>query len=95
MKVRASDRASAIFFALSAVDPDQRTRVLDEQCNGDPVLRAEVEGLLNTLADLQPRILAAMHGSTFVGDGGPALRSAADMLQRRLGAAPVDAVHAG
>lgn len=46
---------------------------------------------LNELADLQPRILAAMHGSTFVGDGGAALRASADMLQRRLGAVPVDA----
>jgi flavorubredoxin len=45
---------------------------------------------LNELADLQPKILAAMHGSTFVGDGASALRSAADMLQRRLGAAPLD-----
>ena len=45
------------------------------------------------LADLQPRVLAAMHGSTFVGDGAAALRSAADVLQRRLGAAPVDARH--
>ena len=49
--------------------------------------------LLNGLADLQPKILAAMHGSTFVGDGAAALRAAADMLQRRLGAAPVDAQH--
>jgi hypothetical protein len=31
-----------------------------------------------------------MHGSTFVGDGGAALRAAADMLQRRLGEVPVD-----
>jgi hypothetical protein len=46
---------------------------------------------LHELADLQPRVLAAMHGSTFVGDGGAALRSAADMLQHRLGVAPVDA----
>jgi hypothetical protein len=45
---------------------------------------------LNELADLQPRILATMHGSTFVGDGEGALRAAADMLQRRLGAVPVD-----
>ncbi len=43
---------------------------------------------LHELADLQPRVLAAMHGSTFVGDGGAALRAAADMLQRRLGATP-------
>lgn len=48
---------------------------------------------LNELADLRPRVLAAMHGSSFVGDGGSALRSAADMLQRRLGATPVDAEH--
>lgn len=49
---------------------------------------------LNELADLQPHVLAAMHGSTFVGDGGAALRSAAEMLQRRLGAVPVDAQRA-
>lgn len=46
---------------------------------------------LNELADLHPRVLAAMHGSTFVGDGAAALRAAGDMLERRLGAAPVDA----
>jgi hypothetical protein len=45
---------------------------------------------LSELADLQPRTLAAMHGSTFVGDGGAALRAAADMLERRLGAAAAD-----
>jgi flavorubredoxin len=49
---------------------------------------------LDELADLQPKILAAMHGSTFVGDGAAALRSAADMLQRRLGAVSLDAPHA-
>jgi flavorubredoxin len=46
---------------------------------------------LGELADLNPRVLAAMHGSTFVGDGAAALRAAADMLERRLGAGPVDA----
>jgi flavorubredoxin len=49
---------------------------------------------LNELADLRPRVLAAQHGSTFVGDGGSALRSAADILERRLGAAQVDVEHA-
>ena len=48
---------------------------------------------LNELAELQPRVLAAMHGSAFVGDGGAALRAAGDMLQHRLGAVPVDAQH--
>ena len=48
---------------------------------------------LNELADLQPQVLAAMHGLTFVGDGAAALRSAADVLQRRLGAVSVEARH--
>jgi flavorubredoxin len=46
---------------------------------------------LDQLAELQPRVLAAMHGSAFVGDGAGALRGAADVLERRLGQAPVDA----
>ena len=41
---------------------------------------------LNELAALQPRILAAMHGSSFAGDAASALRNAGDMLERRLGA---------
>ena len=45
---------------------------------------------LNELADLQPRVLAAMHGSTFVGDAAAALRNAADMLQNRLGVSALD-----
>jgi len=40
---------------------------------------------LEHLASLEPRILAAMHGSTFIGDGGAALRAAGDMLERLLG----------
>jgi flavorubredoxin len=42
---------------------------------------------LETLAALEPRLLAAMHGSSFSGDGAAALRAAGDMLERRLGAA--------
>ena len=52
MKSHASDRASAIFFALSTVAPEERRRVLDERCGGDPALREEVERLLETLADV-------------------------------------------
>ena len=54
-------------------------------------LTASTERRLEELADLKPRVLAAMHGSTFVGDGGAALRSAAAMLERRLGKVVVDA----
>lgn len=40
---------------------------------------------MERLAALEPQVLAAMHGSTFVGDGGQQLRAAADVLERRLG----------
>ena len=40
---------------------------------------------LETLAALEPRLLATMHGSSFAGDGGAALRAAGDVLERRLG----------
>ena len=40
---------------------------------------------LHRLADLRPRTIAAMHGSTFVGDGGGALRALAQMLTEVLG----------
>jgi flavorubredoxin len=40
---------------------------------------------LEVLADLRPRLLGTMHGSSFVGDGGAALRGAGEMLERRLG----------
>ena len=39
------------------------------------------------LAALQPRTLAAMHGSTFIGDGAAALRASAEVLRDVLGTA--------
>jgi flavorubredoxin len=41
---------------------------------------------MEKLASLKPQVLAAMHGSTFVGDGSQALRDAAIALERLLGA---------
>ncbi len=43
------------------------------------------ERLLNELAALKPKTLAAMHGSTFVGDGERALRDLAVMMRETLG----------
>jgi flavorubredoxin len=40
---------------------------------------------LATLAALQPRTLAVMHGSTFVGDGAAALTASAEVIQRVSG----------
>jgi flavorubredoxin len=42
---------------------------------------ARTEGILHRLADLEPQRLAAMHGSTYVGDGGSALRNLAVMMK--------------
>ena len=43
---------------------------------------------LANLAALKPRTLAAMHGSTFVGDGAAILLASADVIQSVSGAAP-------
>ena len=47
-----------------------------------PATRARLEDL----ATLQPKVLAAMHGSSFVGDGAAALRAGADVMERYMGA---------
>ena len=43
------------------------------------------ERIVNELADLQPRVLATMHGSVFVGDGARVLRDLAATLRELLG----------
>jgi hypothetical protein len=43
--------------------------------------------LLDRLADLEPTTLALMHGSSFQGDGGGALRELSDALDERFLAA--------
>jgi hypothetical protein len=43
------------------------------------------EGILNGLANLNPRTLAVMHGSSFAGDGAGALRSLAVTMRDVLG----------
>jgi len=45
---------------------------------------AKTEKTLYRLADLEPQRLAAMHGSTYVGDGGNALRNLAVMMKEVL-----------
>jgi flavorubredoxin len=51
-------------------------------------LTPETAPTIRRLADLRPRTLALMHGSSFAGDGGAALRGLADYYERRFGAAP-------
>ena len=49
---------------------------------------------LENLAALQPRLIAAMHGSSFEGDGASVLLGAADVMQRHLGVAEAAASRA-
>jgi len=44
--------------------------------------------IMARLADLKPRTLAAMHGSTFVGDGEQAIYDAGDVLKEVFGGQP-------
>jgi flavorubredoxin len=67
----------------SAIAAMQAHPVLMDYVPFTPKTRSRLE----TLAALEPRLLATMHGSSFIGDGGAALRAAGDVLERRLGAA--------
>jgi hypothetical protein len=71
-----------------AVAAYQAHPVLMDYMPFTPSTRARLEDL----ASLQPRILAAMHGSSFIGDGAAALRGGADMMEKLLGC--YDGTHA-
>ncbi len=45
----------------------------------------ETERILHGVADLEPTTLATMHGSTFLGNGGQALRDLNQLMKRVLG----------
>jgi glyoxylase-like metal-dependent hydrolase (beta-lactamase superfamily II) len=47
-------------------------------------LTPQTAASLRCLADLEPDRLAIMHGATFEGDGGAAMRALADEYERRL-----------
>lgn len=49
--------------------------------------------LLETLATLRPRLIAAMHGSAFEGDGAAALLAAGDVMEQHLGAPELTSLH--
>jgi len=70
------ERARGGFLAFRGTPFDQATPYT-------PHTRPLLEGL----AALEPRVLLAMHGSTYVGDGGKALLEMADLLEE-MGGAP-------
>ena len=52
---------------------------------GSTPYTAKTGEILQRLADLEPQRVAVMHGSTFIGDGGGALRNLAGMMGEVLG----------
>jgi flavorubredoxin len=55
-----------------------------EDMFGATCLTPQTAASIRALADLSPQRLAVMHGSSFEGDGGAALRALADEYERRL-----------
>jgi hypothetical protein len=58
--------------------------VVAEDMFGATCLTPQTAASIRVLADLSPQRLAIMHGSSFEGDGGAALRALADEYERRL-----------
>lgn len=95
---------SDLFHQLGDVEPVTTNDVLGrwahalETYQAHPVLMdympytPSTRKRLGELASLRPGVLAAMHGSSFAGDGAAALTSAADIMERLLG--PAAAVRA-
>jgi flavorubredoxin len=64
-----------------AVSAYQAHPILMDYMPYTPATRSKLE----QLAALNPKMLAAMHGSSFVGDGAAALRAGADMMEQQFG----------
>jgi hypothetical protein len=78
---------------VTTTDVVGRYRRAFETYQQSPVLMDYVPYTGNTkrqlanLAALRPRVLAAMHGSTFVGDGAAALVASGEVIRQVTGAA--------
>ena len=72
--------------ALSESDP-VAPAMFAEEVFGASSLAPSTPATLERLAELEPRTLAIMHGSSFAGDGGAALRALAKFYAERISAA--------
>lgn len=74
---------------LTEEDVVGRTRAALKQMQASPLAgylpyTGQTQGLLSGLAELRPRTLAVMHGSSYRGDGGQALRDLDGVLRETL-----------
>lgn len=75
---------------LTEADLSDRVRATMTQMQAGPLANyvpytPRTDGILKSLADLNPKTLAIMHGSSFAGDGAGALRSLAVTMRDILG----------
>jgi len=76
--------------AITESDVSDRVRAAMGEMQAGPLANyipytAQTDGILQKLADLNPRTLAIMHGSSFAGDGAVALRGLAGTMHDVLG----------
>jgi flavorubredoxin len=90
---------SDLFHQAGDVEPltesglSDRVRAALSRMQGGPLANyipynARTEVILGRLADLKPKTLAIMHGSSFTGDGERALRDLAVVMRETLGIGP-------
>ena len=75
---------------LTESDVSDRVRAALSRMQGGPLANyipynARTEVIIGRLADLKPKTLAIMHGSSFTGDGERALRDLAAVMRETLG----------
>lgn len=86
--------------ALTSADLTERVRDALARSEAGPFANyvpytAQTGRILESLAQLEPRTLAVMHGSSFEGDGAQALRALAGVMREILGAKSASAFTAG
>jgi hypothetical protein len=75
---------------ISEADLGERVRMAMNRMQASPLANympytPRTDAILQKLAELSPRTLALMHGSSFVGDGAGALRSLSGIMRDILG----------
>ena len=75
---------------ISEADLGERVRMAMNRMQASPMANyipytPRTDAILQKLAELNPRTLAIMHGSSFRGDGAAALRSLGDTMRDMLG----------
>jgi flavorubredoxin len=82
--------AGDLFTQIGDLPPITEGDLVEGSVQAEEIFRATslgpaVPATLRRLAELEPRTLATMHGSSFRGDGGALLRTLADVYEQKFG----------